>query len=93
MYLCLHIIYMPGAHGDQKRALVPLELELDMAVSLRAELRSSARTVIVSSHGTASLTLFLSLVCVLTCSLDLYKSQDLCFSLPKIPLWIKNTAK
>ena len=33
MYVCMYTMYMPAAHGSQKRKVDPLELELQMVVN------------------------------------------------------------
>lgn len=46
LHICQYITYMPGAHGDQKRSLDALDLELQTSmrhsVGLGAEPWSSA---------------------------------------------------
>ena len=40
MYLCMYYVYLPGAHGGQRRAMDSLELKLVTAVSCCAGARN-----------------------------------------------------
>lgn len=41
-YICLCTTFMPGVQGDQKREMNPLELVLQMILSLHASARKQA---------------------------------------------------